>query len=98
MCPNLRWGDALDVPIFYERSWEVATLEQWVVEEHFRVVSVLGMGDIGKSALSVSLMHRVAPHFEVVLWLSLRDAPGCSALLDDCLQVLVPLTAAGSAC
>src|SRR5712692_6462952 len=84
------WGDALDVPIFYRRAWEVATLEQWVVEEHCRVVSVLGMGGIGKSALSVSLMHRVAPHFEVVLWHSLRDAPGCSALLDDCLQVLAP--------
>jgi len=84
------WGDALDVPIFYRRAWEVATLEQWVVEEHCRVVSVLGMGGIGKSALSVSLMHRVAPHFEVVIWRSLRDAPACEALLDDCLQMLAP--------
>jgi NB-ARC domain len=54
------------------------------------VVSVLGMGGIGKSALAVSLMHRVASHFEVVLWRSLRDAPACEALLDDCLQVLSP--------
>jgi len=33
-------------------------------------------------------MHQVAPHFEVVIWRSLRDAPSCEALLDDCLQVL----------
>src|SRR5207244_1250030 len=45
---------------------------------------------IGKSALAVTLMHRVASQFEVVLWRSLRDAPGCSALVDECLQVLAP--------
>jgi len=84
------WGEALAVPSFYDREREVASLTQWVVQERCRVVSVLGMGGIGKSALAVSLMHRVAAHFEVVLWRSLRDAPGCSALLDDCLQVLSP--------
>ena len=55
-----------------------------------RVVSVLGMGGIGKSALSVTVMHRVASQFEMVIWRSLRDAPACSALLDTCLQVLAP--------
>ncbi len=84
------WGDALDVPSFYGREEELATLEQWVVEERCRVVSIEGMGGIGKSALAVSLMHQVAPHFEVVIWRSLRDAPACEALLDECLQVLAP--------
>src|SRR5207248_6606041 len=88
--PRVDWGDALDVPSFYGREEELATLEQWVVEERCRVVSVLGMGGIGKSALAVRVMHRVAGHFEVVLWRSLRDAPSCSALLEACLQVLAP--------
>ncbi len=35
-------------------------------------------------------MHRVAEHFKVVIWRSLRDIPTCEALLDDCLQVLAP--------
>src|SRR5256885_10974886 len=35
-------------------------------------------------------MHRVAERFEVVIWRSLRDAPACEALLDECLQVLAP--------
>ncbi|OLE00628.1 MAG: hypothetical protein AUI36_44345 [Cyanobacteria bacterium 13_1_40CM_2_61_4] len=35
-------------------------------------------------------MHQVAPHFQVVIWRSLRDAPICEVLLDDCLQVLSP--------
>ncbi len=84
------WGEALAVPSFYDREEELATLTQWVVQERCRVASVLGLGGIGKSALAVSLMHRVAAHFEVVLWRSLRDAPACDTLLDDCLQVLAP--------
>jgi transcriptional regulator with XRE-family HTH domain len=88
--PRVDWSDALAVPSFYGRTGEVAMLMQWVVEEHCRVVSVLGLGGIGKSALAVSLMHQVAPHFEVVIWRSLRDAPACEAVLDQCLQVLAP--------
>ncbi len=86
--PRVDWGDALDVPSFYGREGELAVLTRWVVEERCRVVSIVGMGGIGKSALAVSLMHQVAPHFEVVIWRSLRDAPSCEALLDECLQVL----------
>ncbi len=84
------WGEALAVSSFYDRQREVATLTQWVVQERCRVVSVLGMGGIGKSALATRVMHQLAPHFEVVLWRSLRDTPACEVLLEDCLQVLAP--------
>ena len=70
----------------YGREQELDTLTAWVVQERCRVVSVLGMGGIGKSALAVTLMHQLAPHFEVVLWRSLRDAPTCEELLEDCLR------------
>src|SRR6266446_2463281 len=88
--PRVDWGDALDVPTFYGREGELALLSRWIVQERCRVVSVLGMGGIGKSALATRAMHQLAAHFEVVLWRSLRDAPTCEALLDTCLQVLAP--------
>src|SRR3989454_1038307 len=88
--PRVEWSDALDVPSFYGREGELATLAQWVVQERCRVVSVLGMGGIGKSALAVHVMHRLAEHFDVVIFRSLRDAPSCEALLETCLQVLSP--------
>ena len=79
------------MPSFYGREQELDTLTEWVVqEERCRVVSVLGIGGIGKSALAVTLMHQLAPHFEVVLWRSLRDAPTCKELLEDCLKRLTP--------
>src|SRR5258708_6797935 len=88
--PRLDWGDALAVTSFYGREWELELLSQWVVEERCRVVSVLGQGGIGKSALATKVMHRVAEGFEVVIWRSLRDVPTCEALFDSCLQVLAP--------
>src|SRR5713226_3958558 len=88
--PRLDWGDALAVTSFYGREWELDLLSEWVVQERCRVVSVLGQGGIGKSALATQVMHRVAEDFEVVIWRSLRDVPTCEALLDSCLQVLAP--------
>ncbi len=86
--PRVAWSDALTVTTFYGRKWELNLLTSWVVEERCRVVSVLGLGGIGKSTLATRLMHQVAEHFEVVIWRSLRDAPACEALLDECLQTL----------
>src|SRR5207244_769386 len=87
---RVEWGDALDVPSFYGREQELATLSRWVVQERCRVVSVVGLGGIGKSALVTSAMHQVADHFQVVIFRSLRDAPSCDALVEGCLQVLAP--------
>ncbi|GHO47384.1 NB-ARC domain-containing protein [Ktedonospora formicarum] len=84
------WGEALAVTNFYGRAWELDLLSTWVVDERCQVVSVLGQGGIGKSALATKVMHRVAERFEVVIWRSLRDVPSCEALLDSCLQVLAP--------
>ncbi len=88
--PRLDCAGALAVPAFYGREWELDLLAKWVIEEYCRVVCVLGIGGIGKSSLAISLMHRLAERFEVVIWRSLRDLSGFEELLDGCLQVLIP--------
>ncbi len=90
--PRLDWGDAPSVPTFYGRAAELNELRKWVVEEECRVVSLLGLGGIGKSALAVNFMHQVAQHFEVVIWRSLRDTPNCETLVNECLEILAPET------
>jgi WD40 repeat protein/transcriptional regulator with XRE-family HTH domain len=86
--PRLDWSDALAIPVFYGREEELALLSRWIVQEHCRVVSVLGMGGIGKTALTVRAMYQMSEHFEVVIFRSLRDFSSCEVLLNDCLQVL----------
>ena len=87
---RLDWGDAPDGAGFYGRADERARLSQWIIEDHCRVVSVLGLGGTGKSSLVVTCMRHIAAHFDTVIWRSLRDAPACEALLNDCLQGFLP--------
>jgi transcriptional regulator with XRE-family HTH domain len=56
---RIDWGDAPDVASFYGREWELSLLSTWVVQEHCRMVSVLGQGGIGNG--SSSFFAKVAP-------------------------------------
>lgn len=91
------WPDAPAGSTFYGREREMELLTGWVVEERCRVISMLGLGGIGKSALAVSLMHRLAEHFEVVIWRSLGNLPTYEELLEELLHVLAPPSINGEA-
>src|SRR4028118_963171 len=82
------WGEAIDVSVFYGRTEELAKLEQWIVQERCRLVMLLGMGGIGKTAISVKIAERIQEHFDYVIWRSLRNAPPILDLLAELIQFL----------
>jgi WD40 repeat protein len=82
------WGEAIDVSVFYGRSWELTTLERWIVQERCRLVALLGIGGIGKTALSVKLAEQVQDNFEYVIWRSLHNAPSLESLLASLIDFL----------
>lgn len=75
------WGEAPDVSTFYGRAQELATLTQWVLHDRCRLVAIVGMGGIGKTALSIQLAEQVQDEFDMVIWRSLRNAPPLQELL-----------------
>ena len=91
------WGEAIDVSIFYNRTTELKTLTHWIQQDRCRLITLLGMGGIGKTSLSVKLAEQLQDSFEYVIWRSLRHAPTLPKLLADLTQVLSHQPAVNSA-
>jgi transcriptional regulator with XRE-family HTH domain len=85
------WGEAPEVAEFHGRQAEVAALGRWLVEERCRLVAVLGLGGIGKTALATHIAQAVAPHVDGLCWRSLRNAPPPEEWLAAAIGALAPL-------
>jgi WD40 repeat protein len=82
------WSEMPTVPIFHGRTEELTCLEQWLMRDRCQLVALLGMGGIGKTALSVKLVERVEDQFDAFIWCSLRNAPPLKEVLCTALQYL----------
>ena len=81
-------GDAPPVSSFYGRTQEYDSIVRWVQTDRCRLVGVVGMGGIGKTALTAKVAHALGPRFEAVFWRSLRNAPPCREWLADAILFL----------
>ncbi len=86
--PKEEWGNAPDVRAFYGRKQELEKLEQWIVDDHCRVVTVTGLGGIGKTTLAVKLAKHLSTQFASIIWFSLQNAPSLETILEKCILLL----------
>lgn len=82
------WGEAIDVSLFFGRTEELIRLRKWTLEEHCRLITLVGMGGIGKTALSIQLAEQIQDEFDFVIWRSLRNAPPVHDFLADLIGFL----------
>ena len=86
--PRRDWGDAPDVAVFFGRSGELATLQEWILRDKCRLVVLLGIGGIGKTALSVLVGKEIQHEFDYAIWRSLRNAPPLEDVLTELVRFL----------
>ncbi|NEO33490.1 MAG: hypothetical protein F6K36_24310 [Symploca sp. SIO3C6] len=82
------WGDAPDLSVFFGRTEELDTLEQWIIKDHCRLVAIVGMAGIGKTDLSLKLAGNIQEEFEYIIWRWLFNAPRVKDLLADLIDFL----------
>lgn len=85
---QIDWGEAPDISLFYGRSDESVQLSQWINQDRCRLVAVLGMGGIGKTALAAKVANDLQAEFDFIIWRSLRNVPLLDTLLGDLIPFL----------
>lgn len=85
---QIHMGEAIDVTKFCGRTQELETLSKWILSDRCRVVTILGMGGLGKTSLSVKIAEQLQGEFDYVIWRSLRHAPTFNDKMGECFKIL----------
>jgi WD40 repeat protein len=84
------WGEAINVTAFYGRTEEILLLQKWVLVDRCRLVSLLGMGGMGKTSLTQKFVRQIQDQFDCLIWRSLRQAPPLDEILTAILKFISP--------
>lgn len=85
------WDSAPDVPRLCGRDQELEQLRQWLTLGGCRLITIYGIGGVGKTDLSVTVAQEVRDLFDCVIWRSLSNWQFLNRppMLDELLPVLV---------
>jgi len=94
--PRIDLGDAPEILTFFDslrdsfasRTSQLTTLENWILASRTRLISILGLSGIGKTALTLQLIPQIQHEFDYIIWRSLRNSPPLSALQTDLIKFL----------
>lgn len=89
----VEWGDAPAFLSLHGREAELRKLQDTILEKKSRLVAVLGMGGQGKTALAAAFARSHTQAFEILLWMTLLNAPPLDDVLQSWLERLASETA-----
>ncbi len=86
-------SDLPNLPTLWGRTTELTTLKQWILQDKCRLVAILGMVGMGKTALTTHLTQQLEDQFDYVIWHSLqRETLSITKTLDHWLTTLFNLS------
>ena len=84
--PIIDLTDAPELLSFYNRTSELSTLKQWIVQARARLITIYGLSGIGTSAIALKLISQIQTEFDYIIWRSLGNTPTLSTLQIDLKQ------------
>ncbi|WP_439566433.1 NB-ARC domain-containing protein [Gloeocapsopsis crepidinum] len=82
------WQEKIDVSTFFGRTTELSHLEQWMISDRCRVISLYGMPGIGKTLLAAFYAEQMQYKFEYFIWRNVRNAQPIRELLTEIILFL----------
>jgi hypothetical protein len=84
--PIINLTDAPELTSFYNRTSELSTLKQWILEAQTRLITIYGLSEIGKSSIALKLIEQIQTQFDCIIWQSLANTPTLSTLQTELKQ------------
>ena len=78
--PIIDLTDAPELTSFYDRTSELSTLTEWILQANTRLITIYGLSGIGKSAIALKLIEQIQTEFDYIIWRSLTNTPALSTL------------------
>ncbi len=65
--------EAPESETLHNRTPELITLKQWILQDNIRIVTIFGLPGIGKTALARELVEQIKDNFDYILWRNCSD-------------------------
>jgi len=73
--PIINLTEAPELTKFYDRTTELSTLKQSILEANTRLITIYGLSGIGKSAIALKLIEQIQTEFDYIIWRTLNNIP-----------------------
>ncbi len=70
----------------YNRTAEITTLKQWILQENIHIVTIFGLPGIGKTALARELVEQIQDNFEYIIWRNCTNTLTLKSLQTNLMQ------------
>ena len=85
--PHQDLSEMPELGTFYDRTPELQTLTNWILQQHSHLIALTGISGIGKTSLAVKLVQQIKNQFDYIIWRTID----VSHTLDEFQQELIQL-------
>ncbi|MEQ8462730.1 NB-ARC domain-containing protein [Coleofasciculus sp. E1-EBD-02] len=70
----------------YNRTTQLTTLKQWILQEKIRIVTIFGLPGIGKTTIARELVEQIQDNFDYILWRNCTETLTLQCLQTNLIQ------------